>query len=113
LPVRGIQSEEEILLLFDMLASRDDPTELKQALKGPLLNPIKELRLGRKEVLLRTLDFLKEKEEWETLYTIAKDALSEKEERDYQVLPSLLACDWRIWQHFMEAATHVMLSDIQ
>lgn len=113
MPVRGIQGEEEILLLFDMLASRDDAAELKQALKGPLLNPIKELRLGRKEVLLRALDFLKEKQEWDTLYTIAKDALSEKEEKDYEIRPSLLACDWRIWQHLVEAATHVMLSDIQ
>ncbi|PKS06259.1 hypothetical protein jhhlp_007005 [Lomentospora prolificans] len=112
-PARGIQSEEEILLLFEMLASRGDVSHVKEALNGPLLNPIKELHLGRKEVLLRSLDFLKEAKEWPLVYQFARDAVSVKEDVDGQREPSLLACDWRIWQFLVEAATHVMQCDIQ
>ena len=108
MPARGIQTEEETLLYFDMLESRGDFTLLRDALKSPLLDPLKQFRLGRKEIVLRTVCVLSQAKEWETVYSLIKDCLSEK---DQQGRPSLLASDWNIWKNLVEAASHLVSTD--
>ena len=105
MPLRGIHSEEEILLYFDMLESRDDFSQLKKALQGPLLDPLKQFRLGRKEIVLRAIRVLSKANEWAIVYALIKDCLTEKDE---QGRPSLLASDWSIWKSLVEAATHLV-----
>lgn len=107
-PVRGIHSEEETLLYFDMLESRGDLALLKDALRGPLLSPLRQFRLGRKEIFLRAVRVLSTAKEWGMVYTLIKDCLSEKDE---QGRPSLLASDWSVWKSLVEAATHVLSTD--
>lgn len=108
MPARGIQSEEETLLYFDMLESRGDFAQLGDALKGPLLDPLKQFCLGRKEIVLRAVRVLSGAREWETVYSLIKDCLSEKDE---QGRPSLLASDWSIWKNLVEAASHTVSTD--
>jgi hypothetical protein len=43
----------------------------------------------------------KANEDWTSLFELCKECLSETDE-DGQ--PNLLACDWAIWQKFIEAA---------
>lgn len=105
IPVRGIHSEEEILLYFDMLESRDDLNQLKEALEGPLLNPLKQFRLRRKEIFLRAVRVLSKAKDWQVVYSLIKDCLSEKDEHGR---PSLLASDWTIWKSLVEAATNIL-----
>lgn len=108
MPARGVQTEEETLLYFDMLESRGDFSLLRDALKSPLLDPLKQFRLGRKEVVLRAIRVLSGTKEWETVYSLTKDCLSEKDE---QGRPSLLASDWNIWKSLIEAASHTVSTD--
>ena len=108
MPLRGIHSEEEILLYFDMLESRCDLSQLKDALQGPLLDPLKQFRLGRKEIFLRAVSVLSKGREWQTVYSLIKDCLSEKDE---QGRPSLFASDWNTWKSLVEAATHVLATN--
>lgn len=108
MPARGVQTEEETLLYFDMLESRGDFSLLRDALKSPLLDPLKQFRLGRKEIVLRAIRVLSGTKEWETVYSLTKDCLSEKDE---QGRPSLLASDWNIWKSLIEAASHTVSTD--
>lgn len=108
MPARGIQSEEETLLYFDMLESRGDFALLRDVLKSPLLDPLKQFRLGRKEIVLRAVRVLSQAKEWETVYSLIKDCLSEKDE---QGRPSLLASDWNMWKSLIEAAAHIVSTD--
>ncbi|SPN96574.1 uncharacterized protein DNG_00097 [Cephalotrichum gorgonifer] len=105
MPLRGIHTEEEILLYFDMLESGGDLAQLKGVLAGPLLNPLNQFRLGRKEIVLRAVRVLAKAKEWQAVYSLTRDCLSEKDE---QGRPSLLASDWNIWKSLVEAATHLM-----
>ncbi|MBE3045732.1 hypothetical protein IMZ48_24940 [Candidatus Bathyarchaeota archaeon] len=108
MPVRGIHSEEEMLLYFDMLESRGDISLLKDALQGPLLSPLKQFRQGRKEIFLRAVRVLSAAKEWAMVYSLTKDCLSEKDELGRT---SLLASDWGVWKSLVEAASHILSTD--
>lgn len=106
-PPRGLQSEEEILLLFDMLESKGDIATWKTALDSPLLDPRRLFQAGQKDLFLRTVSVFARFGEWQAVYTLVKDCLSWKDGDQL----SLLASDWSVWERWVEAAAHVQDSN--
>jgi len=102
-PTRGIKSEEEILLLFDMLESKSDIATWKGFIDSPVLGPLRLFEKGQKDLLLRTISVFALFNEWKSLYSLIKDCLVHQDENGRQ---SLLASDWTVWRAFIQAASH-------
>jgi hypothetical protein len=109
-PTRGIKSEEEILLLFEMLEAKADIATWKRFLDNPLLSPLKLFKQGQKELFLRTLSVFARFGEWSSLYSLVKDCLNH---RDGSGRQSLLASDWVVWKTFIDAASHEQETQIE
>lgn len=101
---RSVRGEEEILLFFRILETHGSPEDWQAALDDPRLGPVRQFRLGRKDLLLRALEVCTRREEWQRVYRMCKECLV-GDEGARQI--NLLACDWSIWQHFLNAASHL------
>ncbi|OLN87404.1 hypothetical protein CCHL11_09575 [Colletotrichum chlorophyti] len=98
---RAIKTEEEILLFYRILEAHGSDAEWEAALKGPTLNPVYQFKAGRKDLFLQTIDVLERKGQWKTVYDLCKACLSETNAKGQL---SLLACDWAVWEKFLNAA---------
>ncbi|KAM4054304.1 n-acetyltransferase B complex (NatB) non catalytic subunit [Hirsutella rhossiliensis] len=104
LPARGIQTEQEILLLYDIVDTHGTAADFDKLLASPVFSPVSQFRLGRKEPFLQALASYQRNGNWETVLDLCHDCLSDADEDDE---PTLLASDWLVWRHFIDAATHL------
>lgn len=103
-PARGIQTEEEVLLLYEIVETHGTAEDLAKLLKSSVFSPVKQFNLGRKELFQRIVEKHRRDGEWEAMFNLCRDCLSEKDE-DGQ--PILLASDIVIWRHFIFAASQL------
>ncbi|KAE9570348.1 hypothetical protein CGMCC3_g13465 [Colletotrichum fructicola] len=103
-PDRAIKTEEEILLFYRIMEAHASDAEWDAALKGPTLNPVYQLKSGRKDLFLQTIEVFERKEKWKTVYDLCKVCLSMTDDKGQL---SLLACDWAVWKKFLNAAGRI------
>ncbi|PNY29927.1 Uncharacterized protein TCAP_00161 [Tolypocladium capitatum] len=104
LPSRSVQSEEEILLLYDVVETHGTASDFEKLLASPVFSPVSQFRLGRKELFLRVAARHQLQGDWEGLFNLCNDCLSDADEDGE---PTLLAADWLVWRHFIDAASHL------
>ncbi|KAK9437057.1 N-acetyltransferase B complex non catalytic subunit [Metarhizium brunneum] len=103
-PARGIKTEEEILLLYDIVETHGTADDVKTLIESPLFSPIAQFRLGRKELFQRTAANYRKQQDWEALCNLCESCLSHTDENGEL---SLLACDWLVWKNFIEGASYL------
>ncbi|KAF5711849.1 hypothetical protein FMUND_8795 [Fusarium mundagurra] len=101
---RGIQTEEEILLLYDVTEKHGSKDDLAKLVSSPVFSPLIQFRKGRKELMLRTISRYQQEQQFEAIFELCKDCLSIEDENGQ---PSLMAADWKVWRQFIEAAAEV------
>ncbi|KAF5589387.1 hypothetical protein FPCIR_6833 [Fusarium pseudocircinatum] len=101
---RGIQTEEEILLLYDVTEKHGSKDDLAKLVSSPVFSPLVQFRKGRKELMLRTISRYQQEQQFEAIFELCRDCLSIEGENGQ---PSLMAVDWKVWRHFIEAATEI------
>ncbi|KAF5625101.1 hypothetical protein F52700_9476 [Fusarium sp. NRRL 52700] len=101
---RSIQTEEEILLLYDVTEKHGSKDDLAKLVSSPVFGPLSQFRKGRKELMLRTISRYHQEEQFEAIFELCKDCLSIEEENGQ---PSLMAADWKVWRQFIEAAAEI------
>lgn len=107
---RSIKTEEEVLLLYDIVETHGTAEDVKKLLDSPVFSPLVQFRMGRKELFQRVaLRFLHQKE-WKSLFNICKDCLSVTDESGE---PTLLASDWSVWKQFIDAAAQLKASNTE
>ncbi|PFH56890.1 hypothetical protein XA68_15817 [Ophiocordyceps unilateralis] len=104
LPPRGIQTEEEIFLLYDIFETHGAAADLDKLLASPVFGPVSQFRLGRKELFFRAVEIYRRRADWAIVLDLCRDCLSDADDKGE---PTLLACDWRVWRHAIEAAAHL------
>lgn len=107
-PARGVKTEQEILLLYDIVETHGTPEDVKKLTESPIFSPMAQFRLGRKELFQRIAAKYREQQEWEALYNLCEACLSHTDENGEL---SLLACDWLVWKRFIEAASYLKSSN--
>lgn len=100
---RSIRTEDEILLYYRILETHGSDAEWEAVLSHPKFGPVEQFRLGRKDILLRAAQVSRRKGQWSIIYRLCKECLTLSAD-DNQL--KLLACDWIVWQLFLEAARH-------
>ncbi|CAM1511997.1 Fc.00g095100.m01.CDS01 [Cosmosporella sp. VM-42] len=103
-PPRSVQSEEEVLLMYDVLEKHGTKDDFGKLMTSPLFSPLAQFRRGRKEPVLRVLAKNQRESDWEAVYQLCKDCLSNEDENGQ---PSLLASDWVVWRQFILAAGQI------
>lgn len=103
-PARGVQSEEEILLLYDVVETHGTAADMAKLLASPVFRPVSQFRLCRKELFVRVVDRFLQKGDWQSMFDMCYDCLSDADENDE---PTLLASDWNVWKHLINSATHL------
>ncbi|KAG8669339.1 hypothetical protein FPOAC2_08663 [Fusarium poae] len=101
---RSIQTEEEILLFYDVIEKHGSKDDFAKVISSPVFNPLAQFRKGRKEILLRTIAQYQQQQDFEAIFQLCNDCLSTEDENGQ---PGLLAADWKVWRHFIEAAAHI------
>ncbi|KAH6995890.1 N-acetyltransferase B complex non catalytic subunit-domain-containing protein [Ilyonectria sp. MPI-CAGE-AT-0026] len=101
---RSIQSEEEILLLYDIVEKHGTSNDFEKLISSSLFCPLVQFQKGRKELALRTLAKHQRDSDWEAIYRLCKDCLSTTDESGQ---PNLLASDWTIWRQLIDAAAQM------
>ncbi|KAJ4244390.1 hypothetical protein NW762_014518 [Fusarium torreyae] len=101
---RSIQTEEEILLFYDVTEKHGSKEDFEKLISSPLFNPLAQFRQGRKELLLRVIARHQQGQAFEKIFQLCKECLSTEDEAGQ---PSLLAADWKVWRHFIEAAAEI------
>ncbi|KAF9776765.1 hypothetical protein IL306_005010 [Fusarium sp. DS 682] len=104
---RSIQTEEEILLFYDVTEKHGSKGDLEKLMSSPVFSPLVQFRKGRKEMLLRTISRYQQEQQFEAIFELCKDCLSVEDESGR---PSLMAADWRVWRQFIEAAAQIKTS---
>ncbi|KAG5926481.1 hypothetical protein E4U42_003280 [Claviceps africana] len=107
-PARGIRSEQEMLLLYDIVETHGTAEDLSKLINSPVFSPVVQFRMGRKELFRRVASKYKTSQQWAALCDLCHECLSAAGE-DGEL--TLLACDWSVWRHFLEAAVHVKSSN--
>ncbi|KAL0938293.1 uncharacterized protein CTRU02_204903 [Colletotrichum truncatum] len=107
-PDRAIKTEEEILLFYRILEAHASDAEWEAALKGPTLNPVYQLKAGRKDLFLLTIEVFERKGQWKVVYDLCKECFSVTDDKGQL---SILACDWIAWKKFLNAAGRIAESD--
>ncbi|KAK0391568.1 hypothetical protein NLU13_1068 [Sarocladium strictum] len=102
---RTVQSEEEILLLYEVVEKHGTSDDLSKLLASPLLGPVPQFLKGRKELLMRTLRRHQRNKEWRAIFDLCQQCLTGGDEKTEE--PNYLAADWSILQQFIEAASHL------
>lgn len=100
-----MQSEEEILLLYDVVEKHGSSKDIAKLIESPVLGPVPQFRKGRRELLMRTLRRQKQAQDWRAVFDLCRSCLTNGDEKDPQ--PDFLAADWSVWQQFIEAASHL------
>ncbi|KAF5010377.1 hypothetical protein FDECE_3493, partial [Fusarium decemcellulare] len=103
---RSIQTEEEILLLYDIVEKHGGPEDFEKIVSSPVFCPLVQFRKGRKELFLRVITKQQGQEDYEAVYQLCKDCLSTEDENGQ---PNLLGADWKVWKHFIDAAAKVKI----
>ncbi|KAJ3538255.1 hypothetical protein NM208_g5985 [Fusarium decemcellulare] len=103
---RSIQTEEEILLLYDIVEKHGTPEDFEKIVSSPVFCPLVQFRKGRKELFLRVITKQQGQEDYEAVYQLCKDCLSTEDENGQ---PNLLGADWKVWKHFIDAAAKVKI----
>ncbi|KAH7238049.1 N-acetyltransferase B complex non catalytic subunit-domain-containing protein [Fusarium tricinctum] len=101
---RSIQTEEEILLLYDVTEKHGSKEDFVKLTSSPVFSPFVQFQKGRKELLLRTITRHQQEQDFEAIFQLCKDCLSVDDENGQ---PSLLAADWKVWRHFIDAAAQI------
>lgn len=104
-PTRSIQKEEEILLLYDIVETHGTAQDFEKLTSSSVYCPLTHFRQGRKEVFLRVIAKYRRSNDWEAVYRLCKDCLSENVEEGRA---SLLASDYHVWEEFIGAASHIV-----
>ncbi|KAI9158028.1 Cytochrome c oxidase-assembly factor cox-23 [Paramyrothecium foliicola] len=107
---RTVQTEEEILLLYEIVERHGSDSDFQKLLSSAVFSPQIQFRRGRKELFMRVAMRHKANSNWDALYSLCKDCLSETDENGQ---PHLLACDWAVWQLFIEAAQQTTNPDTE
>lgn len=110
LPSRSVQSEEEILLLYEITGAHGTAADFEKLLKSPVFSPVEQLKQGRKEVFLYAARKLNNEGSWETLFKICRDCLSVEDSKGE---PTMQASDWEVWRLFITAAAHTQDTDTE
>lgn len=76
---------------------------MERLLTSPVFSPVAQFRLGRKEPFLRALTRYQAQVHWETVFCLCRDCLSDVDDGQ----PTLLASDWLVWSHFIDAAARL------
>ncbi|KAH6608330.1 hypothetical protein Trco_001676 [Trichoderma cornu-damae] len=100
---RRVKTEEEILLLYDIVETHGTPENFRKLVSSPVFSPVTQFRQGRKEVFLRAVARFSRDGEWLTVFNLCKDCLSDC---DADGQPTLLASDIAVWRHLIAAAGH-------
>ncbi|RDA86297.1 hypothetical protein CP532_5686 [Ophiocordyceps camponoti-leonardi (nom. inval.)] len=103
-PHRGIQTEQEMFLLYEIVETHGAAADLDKLLSSPIFGPVSQFRLGRKEPFLRAVAAYRRRSDWAAVFDLCHDCLSDADENGQ---PTLLACDWRVWRHVIEAVAHL------
>lgn len=101
---RTVETEEEVLLLYDIIQTHDGAEGFKKLVASSEFGPVAQFRKGRKEPLQRALEQYRTSQDWIAIYDMCKACLSEKDDAGQ---PNLLACDVTIWKQLIEAAGHL------
>lgn len=104
LPARGVQTEEETLLLYEVVQNCGSSADFAKLIESPVFNPLAQFRRGRKELFQRVVAKHKQDENWEAIFELCKDCLSSTDDAGQ---PTLLASDWTVWQQFIGAAAQL------
>lgn len=104
LPPRSIQTEEEILLLYEIVGTHGTAADFGKLLDSAALNPVEQLKQGRKEALMYSIKKLQRDENWQSLYEVCRDCLSVSDDNGELTLQ---ASDWEIWRLFITAASRI------
>lgn len=112
LPARGIQTEQEVLLLYDVVQTHGTAADYAKLLASPVYNPAEQFRQARKEVFTVAAAKHRQDGNWEALFELCQECLAHVDETE-QI--SMLASDWLVWKQYLEAANHVKQSreDVQ
>lgn len=112
MPARGIQTEQEVLLLYDVVQKHGTADDYAKLLASPVYNPAEQFRQGRKEVFTVAAAKHRDDGNWKALFDLCQNCLSYVDETE-QI--SMLASDWLVWKQYLEAANHVKESreDVQ
>ncbi|TQW12064.1 cytoskeleton organization protein [Cordyceps javanica] len=110
LPPRSIQTEEEILLLYEIVGAHGTAADFDRLLQSSRFNPVEQLRQCRKDALFYTTKKLCKDENWQRLFDVCRDSLSVSDDKGELTLQ---ASDWDIWRFFITAASRIQDSDAQ
>ena len=103
---RGLREEEEINLYYRVggkeaylksLSAENNPTSV-----------LEQYKQGRKHLLRESLETFEKAEDWDNVYSLCRQALSNGDEDGK---PSFLAFDMRIWKSFVKSAS--LQSDVE
>ncbi|KAM3511567.1 hypothetical protein MY11210_004785 [Beauveria gryllotalpidicola] len=86
LPSRSIQTEEEILLLYEIVGTHGTTADFAKLLDSASFSPVEQLKQGRKEPLVYAIKKLQKDQNWQSLFD---------------------ASDWDVWRHFITAASRI------
>ncbi|UKZ80056.1 hypothetical protein TrVFT333_007821 [Trichoderma virens FT-333] len=103
-PARRVKTEEETLLLYDIVETHGTPQDFLKLISSPVFSPAAQFRQGRKEVALRAIAKFKRDGDWLAVFNLCRDCLSDCD-ADRQL--TLLASDIAVWRHIIDAAGHI------
>ncbi|KOS20857.1 hypothetical protein ESCO_004545 [Escovopsis weberi] len=107
-PARRVQTEEEIILLYDIVEAHGTADDFEKLVSSAVFSPVSQFRQGRKELLLRAVDKYGRDGNWAAVFRLCRQCLSETDEKGQ---PTLLASDYFTWRHLISAATHLKDAD--
>jgi N-terminal acetyltransferase B complex non-catalytic subunit len=101
-----VSSEEEVLLLYEIIATHGSAADFEKLTKSAIFSPSKQFSQGSKEVLLRAIAKFKKDGNWKAVFDICESSLSQTDEAGK---PTLLASDLVVWKEFITAASYLKL----
>lgn len=109
-PSRGVKTEQEMLLLYDIIGTHGNTEDMAKLISSPVFSPLAQFRMGRKELFQRVGEIYVKQQQWEQLCALCHSCLSDIDEAGEA---NLLACDWSIWKQYINAAAHVENSNAE
>ena len=96
--------------MYEVVGTHGSASDLSKLLDSSVFSPVEQLKQGRKEPLMYTIEKLKSDENWHSLYSVCRDCLSVSEDNGELTLQ---ASDWDVWQSFIIAASQIQDSDAE
>ncbi|UKZ66082.1 uncharacterized protein TrAtP1_007264 [Trichoderma atroviride] len=103
-PSRRVKTEEEVLLLYDIVETHGTPEDFRKLISSSIFSPVVQFRRGRKEVVMRAIAKFSRDGDWPAVFNLCNDCLSDCD-ADGQL--TLLASDIAMWRHIITAASHM------